>query len=193
MAGLDPQVAKLPEVVDRLLIGHGPIEVPAGMIDVALHPSAVQQQESPRLPSLSDPVGLRFVNVQEEVKMALLHGRSLTRHPEPPGACSRPISRQVRRCQARKILSMAAQFDDGVARRILSAIMDPDATPADQTVEAIAGKVEISNADVLATLRGLAELDPPAVHRERDSGLDIEFWFAIEPGASAWLDGDQEL
>lgn len=56
----------------------------------------------------------------------------------------------------------------------------------------IAGKVEMPKADVLHTVQALAELDPPVVHREHDAGLEIEFWFAIEPGASAWLDGASE-
>lgn len=47
-------------------------------------------------------------------------------------------------------------------------------------------------ADVLHTLQALAELDPPAVHPEHDAGLDIEFRFAIESGASPWLDGTPE-
>jgi hypothetical protein len=96
IAGLDSQVAKLSEVVDHLLIGHGPFGIPPGVIDVSLHPSAVQEEESPRLPTLSCPVSLRLVSVQEEVEVALLHGRSLTRHPEPSATCCRPILRRVR-------------------------------------------------------------------------------------------------
>jgi hypothetical protein len=87
---------------------------------------------------------------------------------------------------------MAQQFDDAAARRILAVIMDPEARPQDQTIETIAGKVEMAKADVLHALQALAELDPPAVHREHEARLDIEFWFAIEPGASAWLDGALE-
>jgi hypothetical protein len=84
---------------------------------------------------------------------------------------------------------MGQSFDDAAARRILTVIMEPEAGPADQVVEVIAGKVEMPKADVLHTLKALATLDPPVVYREHDAGLDIEFWFAIEPGASAWLDG----
>ena len=87
---------------------------------------------------------------------------------------------------------MAQQFDDAAARRILTVIMDPEARPADQAIETIAGKVEMPKADVLHTVQAFAELDPPAVRRDHDSGVDIEFWFAIEPGASAWLDDAPE-
>jgi hypothetical protein len=66
---------------------------------------------------------------------------------------------------------MAQRIDDAAARRI---------------------RVEMPKADVLYTLQALADLDPPVVHREHDARLDIEFWFAIEPGASAWLDGAPE-
>lgn len=41
---------------------------------------------------------------------------------------------------------------------------------------------------VLRVLRGLAEVKPAVVRGEREARLDIESWFAIEPGSSAWLD-----
>jgi hypothetical protein len=85
---------------------------------------------------------------------------------------------------------MAKQFDDAAARRMLAVIMHPEGRPADQTIEMITGKVEM--ADVLHTVQALAELDPPVVLREHDAGLEIGFWFAIEPGASAWPDGAPE-
>ena len=41
---------------------------------------------------------------------------------------------------------------------------------------------------VLGGLRDLADVKLAAVHGERSARLDIEVWFAIEPGTSAWLD-----
>jgi hypothetical protein len=52
----------------------------------------------------------------------------------------------------------------------------------------IAGKGEMPKADVLHTPQALANFDSAAVHREHDAGLGIECSFAIEPGASVWLD-----
>jgi hypothetical protein len=83
---------------------------------------------------------------------------------------------------------MSEQVDTTAARRILAVIVRPGAGPVDQTVEAISGKVTMPATQVLGVLRDLDEVKPPVVHGERDAGLDIEFWFAIEPGASAWLD-----
>jgi hypothetical protein len=61
VAGLDAQVAKLAEVFDGELAGRWPGGIPARMVDMALHPSAVQQQECARLPALRRPVRLRLV------------------------------------------------------------------------------------------------------------------------------------
>jgi hypothetical protein len=83
---------------------------------------------------------------------------------------------------------MSEQVDATAARRILAVIVRPAAGPVNQTVEAISGKVTMPATQVFGVLRDLAEVKPPVVHGERDAGLDIEFWSAIEPGASAWLD-----
>ena len=83
---------------------------------------------------------------------------------------------------------MSEQVDTTAARRILALVVRPAARPVDQTVEAISGQLTMPAAQVLGVLPDLAEVKPPVVHRERDAGLDIEFWFAIEPSASAWLD-----
>jgi hypothetical protein len=87
---------------------------------------------------------------------------------------------------------MGQPFDDAIARRVLTIVMDPPTGPPDQTVEVIATKAEMSETEVLRTLQALAEIDPPVVHGEHDASRDIECWFEVEPGVSTWLDDAQE-
>lgn len=73
VAGLHAQEAKLTQVIDGELAGRRPGRIPARMIDVALHPSAVHEHECAGLPAPGRPARLRLVDPQEEVVVVLLH------------------------------------------------------------------------------------------------------------------------
>ena len=87
---------------------------------------------------------------------------------------------------------MSEQVDTTAARSILAVIGRPAAGPVVRTVEATPGKVTMPATQVLGVLRDPAEVKPAVAHGERDGRLDIEFWFAIEPGTSAWLDHGED-
>jgi hypothetical protein len=74
-------------------------------------------------------------------------------------------------------------------RRVVGAlILPPDAPVTDRTVAAIAARAGLTEREVRRTLEQLESLDGSPVHRDRDAKLDIEIWWAIEPGASDLLD-----
>lgn len=68
-----------------------------------------------------------------------------------------------------------------VERRVLRALMDPEARPADQTVEAIVERTKLDEADVRTALVKLEA--EGAVHPYVDLGLGAEFWMALDEAA----------
>jgi hypothetical protein len=67
-------------------------------------------------------------------------------------------------------------------------ILPPEAKFEERTVEAIAARAVLTVDETLRTLRQLESLEPPVVHRDTDATLGIEFWIAMEPGASDLVD-----
>lgn len=66
-------------------------------------------------------------------------------------------------------------------RQVLGAlIMDKGRGVEDRTVEAVANRTGLDQGVVYRTLEGLEQLDPPLVHRDTDSVLNVEFWIALE-------------
>lgn len=70
---LNPQVAHFLEVVDGVLRGDSPGPVPAGMIDVALHPAAVVQLEEFRLMAVIAPRLVGLADAAQRVFVARVH------------------------------------------------------------------------------------------------------------------------
>jgi len=65
-------------------------------------------------------------------------------------------------------------------RQVVGALLlPPDAGVADKTAAAVAERSGLSEADVRAALRQLADLDPPLVHRDIDATTGDEFWIVI--------------
>jgi hypothetical protein len=56
----------------------------------------------------------------------------------------------------------------------------------DRTVEAVAGRTGLGQEVVRRALEGLEQVDPPLVHRDTDSTLDLEFWIALEVAIGAF-------
>jgi hypothetical protein len=72
-----------------------------------------------------------------------------------------------------------------VERRVVAALMQPDAKIADKTTAAIAGRARLPEPEVDRVLRGLEGRDPAIVLHERDEPTGIEFWISFEAAGDA--------
>jgi hypothetical protein len=71
-------------------------------------------------------------------------------------------------------------------RQVLGAlIMKKEKGVQDRTVESIAALVGLPEVAVRSTLVELEKLQPPLVHRDTDSALNLEFWLALEAAITA--------
>jgi hypothetical protein len=58
-------------------------------------------------------------------------------------------------------------------------ILPPDAPITAKTVEAIAKRVGLGEAEVERTLTAFEAMEPPPVHRDTDATTGIEFWIPL--------------
>lgn len=75
-------------------------------------------------------------------------------------------------------------------REVLGAlIVFPGVELTERTVAGVAARTGIDEAQVLSILNILEATDPPAVRRDTDARLDVEFWTALDPATELLAEG----
>lgn len=79
-----------------------------------------------------------------------------------------------------------------IERCVVEALRLPQDSPTiEHTIENVAGRASLTVQETLRVLRALESREPSPVHRERDATLEVELWWAIEPGTSDILEPEE--